>query len=78
MSIEDAVHLVQLEYAEMPDLRITFGEACTLWEFSSELCDRTLTVLMRDGFLMRTADGRFVRRDHATDFAEARVRGAEA
>jgi len=62
MPIQDAIELIQMEYAEMPELRLTFSQARRLWNFSEELCERALTELLGSGFLGRTADGSFVRR----------------
>jgi hypothetical protein len=62
MSLTEAVELIQMEYAEMPELRLTFCQAQRLWNFSEELCERALTVLMGSGFLVRTPDGSYVRR----------------
>ena len=62
MPITDAVELIQMEYAEMPELRLTFSQAQRLWNFSEELCERALTSLIGSGFLVRTPDGSYVRR----------------
>ena len=62
MSIAEAVELIQMEYAELPELRLTFWQAQRLWNLSEELCERALTALIASGFLTRTADGAYVRR----------------
>jgi len=62
MPIHEAVELIQMEYAEMPELRLTFLQARRLWNFSEELCERALTELLVSGFLGRTPDGSYVRR----------------
>jgi hypothetical protein len=62
MPIVEAVELIQMEYAEMPELRLTFPQAQRLWNFSEELCERALTALIASGFLSRTPDGSYVRR----------------
>jgi hypothetical protein len=53
---------MQMEYAEMPELALTPAQAQRLWNLSSELCDRALTALTRAGYLVRTAEGTFIRR----------------
>jgi hypothetical protein len=58
----DVVHLMQMEYAEMPELKLTFWQAQRLWNLSSELCERALGALIGSGFLTRTPDGAYVRR----------------
>ena len=62
MPIMEAVELIQMEYAEMPELKLTFWQAQRLWNFSEELCERAFTALMASGFLARTPDGSYVRR----------------
>ena len=57
----DAVQLIQMEYLEMPDLRLTFWQAQRLWNLSAELCDSALVFLINAGFLVRTATGNYIR-----------------
>jgi hypothetical protein len=66
MPIVEAVELIQMEYAEMPELKLTFWQAQRLWNFSEELCERALTALISSGFLVVTADGAYVRRGSRT------------
>jgi hypothetical protein len=61
MQVEDAAELIRMEYAEMPDLRVTFWQAQRLWNLSDELCERALNRLIRKGFLVRMDDGRYAR-----------------
>ena len=61
LEVEKAVELIQMEYAEMPGLRLTFYQARRLWNLSDELCQRALAALTASGFLARRADGAFVR-----------------
>ena len=62
MPIVDAVELIRMEYAELPELRLTFWQAQRLWNLSEELCERALMALIASGFLARTPDGAYVRR----------------
>ena len=62
MESRDVVQLMKMEYAEMPEMKLTFRQAQRLWNLSSELCERALAVLIGAGFLTRTADGAYVRR----------------
>lgn len=62
MPVDDAAELIQMEYAEMPELRLTLRQARRLWNLSEDLCERALSVLTGSGFLTRTPDGAFVRR----------------
>jgi hypothetical protein len=61
LAVEEAIQLIQMEYAEMPELRLTFWQARRLWNLSDELCQRALATLTRSGFLALTADGAYVR-----------------
>ena len=58
----DVVQLMEMEYEEMPDLKLTFWQAQHLWNLSSESCDRALRALIGSGFLKRSSDGAYIRR----------------
>ena len=62
MQVEDAAELIQMEYAEMPGLKLTFWQARRLWNLSEELCERALATLTRSGFLVQTPDGAYIHR----------------
>lgn len=61
MQVQDVVELMRLEYAEMPGLRLTFWQAQRLRNLSEDLCKRALSALTQSGFLLRTAEGVYVR-----------------
>jgi len=61
MNVEEAVQLIQMEYAEMPGLRLTFWQAQRLWNLSEDLCQRALGALTASGFLARRPDGTYIR-----------------
>jgi hypothetical protein len=61
LDVDEAVQLIQMEYAEMPGMRLTFCQAQRLWNLSDELCQRALATLTGSGFLARTPDGAYVR-----------------
>lgn len=69
--LQDAVELIRMEYAEMPNLRLTFWQAQRLWDLSSELCEEALTLLIRSGFLTRAFDGAYVRSHRAEPRVDA-------
>ena len=71
MQVIEAVELIQMEYAEMPELKLTFWQAQRLWNFSEELCERALTALISSGFLARTEDGAYVRRGSLASVGKA-------
>ena len=49
------------EFLEMPDLLLTRGQAQRLWACDGPLCDAVLAALVEVGFLVRTANGSFLR-----------------
>ncbi len=63
MTVADAVELLRMEYAEMPGLALTVWQAQKLCNVSSELSHGALRILLESGFLKRTAEGRYMRRD---------------
>lgn len=72
MQVDEAVQLIQMEYAETPDLKLTFAQARRLWNLSTELCERALTLLTGSGFLVQTADDQYVRRSDPSRAHEGR------
>jgi hypothetical protein len=61
LQVDEAIQLIRMEYAELPGLRLTAWQAQRLWNLSDQLCDEALAWLVRAGFLVRTADGSYVR-----------------
>ena len=59
--VEDAVALIQMEYAELPELRLTFRQAQRLWDLQADVCERALSQLIASGYLVRTVDDAYVR-----------------
>ncbi len=51
---------IRTAYAEMPDLTVTFSEACRMWEVDEMSCAAALDILLAQGFLIRNSDGTFV------------------
>ena len=54
---------IRAEYREMPGLKLTGAQAQRLWGIDRQSCDRLMAGLVTSGFLARTHDGAFVRRD---------------
>lgn len=57
-----ACQRVRGEYREMPGLRLTEAQAARLLGLDLRVCCDVLAILVTEGFLGRTQDGRFVRR----------------
>lgn len=54
---------IRAEFAEMPGLRLTRGQAMRLWCLPEETCERLLDELERTGFLRRLENGAYGRPD---------------
>ena len=52
---------IQIEYLEMPGLRLTLEQVRRLCDVPGEVCDAAFSSLIRSGFLMQTRDGSFRR-----------------
>jgi hypothetical protein len=53
---------IQVEYIEMPDLKLTPAQIRRLCDLPSDVCEPALAALEQAGFLRRAPDGRLVRR----------------
>jgi predicted transcriptional regulator of viral defense system len=51
---------IQGEYREMPGLSVTTSQAQRLWGIDPDMCELVLRILIRRGFLRRTARGTYV------------------
>jgi hypothetical protein len=60
---DDAVVRIRAEYGEMPGLKLTAAQAGRLFGLDRPSCDTLMAGLVVSGFLARTRDGSFVRRD---------------
>ena len=59
-SEEQLLRRIRSEFHEMPGLCLTVPQAARLWNLDRETSEAALTVLVADGYLARTDDGRFV------------------
>jgi hypothetical protein len=59
-SLESLTARVRGEYGEMPGLRLTFAQACRLWQIDAPTCEMLLEELTRDGFLFKTDAGAYI------------------
>jgi hypothetical protein len=58
----ETLNRIQLEYLEMPDMKLTLPQAVRLWSLQIEACEAALRLLVDRGFLVRARDGGFLRR----------------
>lgn len=63
ISRERLVERMRGEFCEMPGLHLTFVQASRLFGVRSDICDRILSSLVRDGFLCNVSGGQYCRRD---------------
>ena len=59
-SPEPILARIRAEYREMPGLRLTFAQACRLWQLDAATCEGVLQSLLAQNFLVRTANGSFM------------------
>jgi hypothetical protein len=58
--LESLAARVRGEYFEMPGLRVTFAQACRLWQLDVVTCEMLLDRLIREGFLCKTDKGFYI------------------
>lgn len=62
LPFESLVARIRGEYREMPGLRLTFAQACRLWQVDAPTCQTLLEQLVRETFLRKTLDGAYIAR----------------
>ena len=60
-----ALVTMQMEYVEMPELKLTLWQASRLWTLPIDMCEAALAALVATGFLVHTPDGLYRRRGTA-------------
>jgi hypothetical protein len=58
--LESLVARIRGEYREMPGLRLTFAQACRLWQVDPSTCETVLEELVREAFLYKTNSGAYI------------------
>jgi len=61
MTHHDARLRIQIEFIEMPGLKLSRDQVQRLCGVPGDLCDEALDALVRSGFLRRKTDGTFLR-----------------
>jgi len=59
--LRDLTRRIQGEYAEMPGLSITLGQAQRLLAIDETTCSAVFRTLIQRGVLRRTSEGQYVR-----------------
>lgn len=72
VSLDPLVTRIRGEYQEMPGLRLTFAQACRLWQLDAATCHAVLHHLVDGRVLYRTAEGAYIA------FPDVRLRTAKA
>lgn len=57
---ESLVARIRGEYREMPGLRLTFSQACRLWQMDGLTCESVLEQLVGEAFLYEAANGTYI------------------
>ena len=58
---QEALTRIQMEYVEMPGLKLTPLQIGRLCGLPQEICEGALALLLRNGFLRQSRDGAFLR-----------------
>ena len=62
IEMERTLTIIQMEYLEMPELKLTLRQASRLFALHAEPCQQALNALVAGGFLKRTHEDAYVRR----------------
>jgi hypothetical protein len=52
---------IQIEFIEMPDLKLTLAQLSRLCDVPRDICDAAVASLLNTGFLALSGDGRLLR-----------------
>lgn len=61
MTLNDARLRIQIEFIEMPGLKLTLAQIARLCGLSKDVCEPAVSLLVHRGFLAARADGSFMR-----------------
>ena len=67
----ELVGRIRGEFIEMPGLKLSFQQACRLWNLSANACREALDELRAEGFLYQTPSGAFIAFPSATRMIKA-------
>ena len=61
LSAQTARMRIQIEYCEMPDLKLTRAQVGRVCDLPRDLCEAAISSLVEAGFLLKAGDGRYLR-----------------
>ena len=61
MTVQAARIRIQIEFIEMPGLKLTSAQVSRLCDLPAEVCDAAIALLVTSGFLRRASDGSLLR-----------------
>ena len=70
--VREALHRIQMEYVEMPEMKLTLRQTRRLFNLCADACAVALATLVDVGFLVQSQDGAFLRSDGMFRAAAAR------
>lgn len=59
--VREAEARIQIEYVEVPHLKLTARQVQRLWNLPAEVCEAALSMLLLKRFLTQAPDGTYVR-----------------
>jgi hypothetical protein len=65
MDLAAVLNMIQMDYVEMPGLRLTAPQGRRLWTLPLDVCQAALDTLVAAGFLARAEDGAYIHRGAA-------------
>jgi len=74
---ESVLARIRGEYREMPGLRLTFVQACRLWQMDGPTCETVLEHLVQEAFLYKTANGTYIALPTTRRHEKAQPRNAQ-
>lgn len=59
--VREALTRIQMEYTEMPEMKLTLLQVRRLMNLPLDACEAALAALVQSGFLMQSRTGAFLR-----------------
>lgn len=59
-AVDTLTDRIRAEFVEFPGLKVTFSQACRLWQADETKCLAALEALVNEGFLRQSASGAWI------------------